>query len=80
MRINNPFHQTDEDNQPITDEEGHTLYQTKALPVVDYTYYLRNGDGNFNPSPRLAENGVFELKHEQTAMFVGLRKQIQCIL
>ena len=68
-----PIPQTDENSQIIKDEEGNTLYQTKALPVVNYTYYLRNGDSNFNPSPRLAENGVFELKHEQTAMFVGLK-------
>ena len=38
-----------------------------------YTYYVRDGDNNYDPAARTALGGVFTLRHDQTAMFTGLK-------
>ncbi len=60
----------DENGVPTKDGSGR--YVTEAVPQSEYTYYLRDGDGNYSPNAYQTVNGRFELRHDQTAMFVGL--------
>ena len=62
-----------ENGYPETDSDGNKHYQTVPMLFTDFGYYLRDGDGNFYPDYIQAENGVFHLKHDQTAMFVNLK-------
>ena len=62
-----------ENGHPETDSDGHKHYQTMPMLFTDMGYYLRDGDNNFYPEYLHAENGVFYLKHDQTAMFVNLK-------
>lgn len=58
---------------------GHPLKDAEDAYVIDesvsptYTYYVRDGDSNYDPAARTAVDGVFYLRHDQTAMFVGLK-------
>ena len=62
-----------ENGHPQTDSDGHKHYQTEQMLFTDFGYYLRDGDNNFDPHYYQSENGVFHLKHDQTAMFVNLK-------
>lgn len=61
----------DANGDPQKDSEGNYIVEPD-FPSAVYTYYLRNGDNNFDSAQKTAVGGVFYLKHDQTAMFTGL--------
>ena len=62
----------DENNDPEQDSSGNLHYQTEPVQLA-FNYYLRNGYDNYDSQRYNAENGVFSLKDDQTAMFVDLK-------
>lgn len=63
----------DANGDPQKDGEGNYIVESDFSSAM-YTYYLRNGDNNFDPIKKTAVGGVFYLKHDQTAMFTGLEQ------
>lgn len=63
---------TTDPGKPMKNEDGEYVIDEDAPST--YTYYVRDGDNNYDLAARTAVDGVFYLKHDQTAMFVGLKE------